>query len=57
MMPTKDKNIEKFFLKNIDRLFVKDELFPAIGAYLKESRIGSEGDEFIHESGARLLEI
>ena len=36
MIPTKDKNIKKFFSKNIDRLFVKDELFPSIGTYLKD---------------------
>ena len=36
MMLAKDKNIQKFFLKNIDRLFVKNELFPTIGKYLKD---------------------
>ena len=36
MMLAKDKNIQKFFLTNIDRLFVKNELFPTIGTYLKD---------------------
>ena len=36
MTPGKDKDIQNFFLKNIDRLFVKNELFPTIGTYLKD---------------------
>ena len=36
MMHNKDEKIKSFFLKNVDRLFVINELFPAIGTYLKE---------------------
>uniref|UniRef100_A0A6C0M0P9 Methyltransferase n=1 Tax=viral metagenome TaxID=1070528 RepID=A0A6C0M0P9_9ZZZZ len=36
MWHIKDKNIQRFFLQNIDRLFVVNVLFPTIGSYLKE---------------------